>query len=288
MGRKNAARSHAVVESISETWVCPACGQRLRDRFCPACGERKSRPHDLSVRSLAEQAFETVTHADGRVFRSFRDLLTRPGELTHAFGRGLRKRYLSPFALFLVVNAIFFATGGAGTFGTPLRELQDDGRLTNALVQRALAARSTTVEAFAPAYDHAAVVNAKAFPILMVAPLGVLTTLLFGWRTLPLGLHSVFALHFVAFLLLLQIPLRLWVVLLLVFGSSASAADESQGYISFAASALFFFVAIQRVYGSRGVARALKTALLTGAVPVIWFGYRYAIVAITFYSTKLG
>lgn len=288
MGRKGAARSNKVVASISAAWACPGCGRTLHDRFCPECGERKPRPHDLSVRSLGEQAFEAVTHADGRVFRSFRDLLTRPGELTDAFGRGLRKRYLSPFALFLVVNALYFATGGSGTFGPPLRVVQQQGRAERALVERAVAARSTTVEVFAPAYDHAAVVNAKAFPVLMVAPLAVLAAFLFGWRPRPFGLHVVFALHFVAFLLLLQIPLRLSQALLPLLGSSASVADSSSAYLSLAGSAFFFFGGTKRVYGSRGVGRTLKAALLTATVPVIWVGYRYTIAAITLYTTKLG
>lgn len=286
MTGKRVENSHRIGSSTNEAWACPGCGQTLRSRFCPACGERKPRPHDLSVRSLAEQAFETVTHADGRVFRTFRDLLCRPGELTDAFGRGLRKRYLSPFALFVVVNAIFFATGGAGVFGQPLRRVRQP-LLERALVDRVLAARSTTIEAFAPAYDHAAVVNAKAFPVLMVAPIGVLAALLFGWRTRPLGLHLVFALHFVAFLLLLQIPTQV-VFPLERMNLWPWPADPSTGAISLAGSALFFIAATKRVYGSHGIGRALKAAIFTAAVPVIWFGYRYAVVVITLYTTRLG
>lgn len=66
------------------------------------------------------------------------------------------------------------------------------------------------------------------------------------------------------------------------------AADPSQAAISLARSALLFVGATKRVYGSHGIRRALKAVILTAAVPVVLFGYRYAIVIITLYTTKLG
>src|SRR5207245_2444814 len=90
-------------------WTCPTCGVARRSTFCPDCGERAMRPHDLTLVGLGEQAIEAVAHVDGRLFATFRTLVTRPGVLTESYLRGQRRPYYSPLQTFLVANLIFFA-----------------------------------------------------------------------------------------------------------------------------------------------------------------------------------
>jgi len=76
-------------------------------RFCPQCGEERLRPGDLGMRDLSAQLVKNASSIDGKLVRSWRGLLTRPGQLTAAYISGERRRTLSPLALFFIANAIF-------------------------------------------------------------------------------------------------------------------------------------------------------------------------------------
>lgn len=80
----------------TKRWTCPACGTARTTPFCSKCGEEPLRPRDLSSGDLATQIFKAFTNLDGRLLRSFRSLLTRPGALTLAYIQGERRAYLGP------------------------------------------------------------------------------------------------------------------------------------------------------------------------------------------------
>src|SRR4051812_20757375 len=94
-----------------DSWVCPTCARRSTSRYCGACGERHRTPHDLTLAALLGEWLESLTNTDGRVFRTFAALL-RPGELTAAYLRGERNRYVGPIQVFLIANVVFFFVQG--------------------------------------------------------------------------------------------------------------------------------------------------------------------------------
>ena len=49
-----------------------------------------------------------MAHVDGRVFASFRSLLTRPGQLATDFLAGGRKAQMGPVQMFVVCNVLYF------------------------------------------------------------------------------------------------------------------------------------------------------------------------------------
>ena len=69
---------------------CVGCGAVVTGRYCADCGEH-TEPHDYSMKHFVEEVLETTAHVDGRVFASFRSLLTRPGQLATDFLAGRRK-----------------------------------------------------------------------------------------------------------------------------------------------------------------------------------------------------
>jgi hypothetical protein len=87
--------------------LCASCHERLVGRYCHQCGERIVDPQDFTVRHFAEQALEAVTQLDGKLWRTFRTLLRRPGMLTAQYLRGRRSMYMKPFTVFLLVNVVF-------------------------------------------------------------------------------------------------------------------------------------------------------------------------------------
>ena len=157
----------------SATWTCPTCSTRRRLRFCPKCGEQRPRPDDLSLRNLLKQFLIATSSVDGKLVRSWRALLAKPGCLTAWYIKGERRRYLNPLALFFIANAIFVAVqslAGANILSSTLHShltIQDWSPFAERLVAERLAARGLPLEAYAPVFDRAAVFNAKALIILM-------------------------------------------------------------------------------------------------------------------------
>src|SRR3954467_12962138 len=86
---------------------CVGCGSAVTGRYCADCGEH-TEPHDYSMTHLVTEVLETTAHLDGRVFTSFRSLLTRPGQLTGDFLAGKRKSQVGPVQMFVLCNVLYF------------------------------------------------------------------------------------------------------------------------------------------------------------------------------------
>jgi hypothetical protein len=112
-----ATLADAPVHVQSETMVCANCHAGLTGEYCAACGQRHE-PHVHSVRHFAGEAFESISHADSRLWRTLAYLLFRPGFLTREFFRGKRVSYLPPFRLYLVISVLFFLVIGTPENGS--------------------------------------------------------------------------------------------------------------------------------------------------------------------------
>jgi len=87
--------------------LCDNCGASVPGKYCGTCGQRLEPPvHSLG--HFLAVAFEDVTHADTRLWRTLGALLFKPGFLTHEFLAGRRARYLPPVRLYLVLSVAFF------------------------------------------------------------------------------------------------------------------------------------------------------------------------------------
>ena len=97
----------------AQTLVCANCSNALVGEYCSVCGQRHE-PHVHTVGHFAGEAFESISHADSRLWRTLLYLLIRPGYLTREFFEGRRVRYLPPFRLYLVISVVFFIVIGMG------------------------------------------------------------------------------------------------------------------------------------------------------------------------------
>ncbi len=100
--------SPAVVTPPPPAPSCQNCEVPLDGPFCAQCGQRAD-THVPALTEVGHDIVHSVLHLDGRVWRTLRSLLFRPGELTNEYIRGRRQRYLPPFRLYLVVSVAFFA-----------------------------------------------------------------------------------------------------------------------------------------------------------------------------------
>lgn len=277
-----------------EAWRCPVCRQMVSTPFCAVCGEKHLAARELTLRALLHEIAVALTNIDGRLIRSFRLLVTRPGALTVAFAQGLRKPYIGPFPLFLLANVVFFAVQsatGLRVFSTALdMHLHDQAwsDLAQMLVDNRLSARGTSLESYAPVFDQAVSVNAKSLIGLMVPPFALLLPPVFFRARKPFAVHAVFSLHFYAFLLLLFCaPLAVLAVDVLLGGDGVLSprADDAWSLALLAGCAVYLYCAIGAVYQSRGAARVAQTFLLAVAAVGIHLFYRFALFLITLYST---
>jgi hypothetical protein len=93
------------------TLVCANCHAPLAGEYCNACGQRHE-PHVHTLAHFAAEAFESISHADSRLWRTLWFLMSRPGFLTREFFAGRRASYLPPFRLYLVISVLFFLVVG--------------------------------------------------------------------------------------------------------------------------------------------------------------------------------
>jgi len=113
--------------------TCENCGKPLAGEYCAACGQRHE-PHVHTLGHFASEAFETVTHADSRLWRTLGYLLVKPGFLSREFFNGKRARYLPPFRLYIVISLLFFVVAGLGNH-VSIDDDDDEGPPTAAKVE---------------------------------------------------------------------------------------------------------------------------------------------------------
>jgi len=111
---------------------CLNCGAKLLGPHCSLCGQ-KHEPHPPTVGHLLGETFESITHADSRLWRTLGALLARPGRLTQEWLAGRRADYLPPIRLYLVLSVVFFlmVALGAGRPGV----MDDEVRLNGECAQ---------------------------------------------------------------------------------------------------------------------------------------------------------
>jgi hypothetical protein len=86
---------------------CLNCGAELGGRYCAACGQKHD-PHRPTFGHFVAETAESLSHADGRLWKTLRLLLTKPGFLSREFFDGRRASYLPPIRLYIVLSVAFF------------------------------------------------------------------------------------------------------------------------------------------------------------------------------------
>jgi hypothetical protein len=294
---RSSARTHA---RRQDAWICPGCRERRDTAFCGACGEKRLDHHDLTIAGLAEHAVESLTHLDGRVFRSIRDLVLAPGRLTAAYIDGHRKPYFAPFQIFLITNVLFFVVQSALGFqvlsndlgshiGAAGRGSQYYSPVARPIAERRLAATGRTIHDYADLFNHAVRVNAKAMVVLIVPGVALVSLASFPRARYPLITSVVFALHFLAFFLLLEGLMMPLVGLpagrLLAALSLGWLWDPLTSAILIALCGVWIYKAYRRVYGASQTSAGLKSAALALLLVPIIVGYRFVVFLVTLYTT---
>lgn len=207
--------------------ACANCGEVLAGEYCQACGQKRVTERDKRLGHLLGQAFAVVTDLDGRLLRSLRALLLQPGRLSRDYLDGRRRTWMSPIALFLLTNVLYFVLPyGVTDFNLPLHnhlQGQPHSALTRDWVEsrvksRDAAARASwadspeaarppvpagyTLADYSRSYDARAGEVGKALILVHIPLLALGLWAVFWRRRRYFAEHVVVATHFFAFLLL--------------------------------------------------------------------------------------
>jgi len=90
-----------------EIHPCPNCGQEFQGYYCPSCGQSVTE-FDLPMGFVFYDFLGNFFSFDTRFFRTFHDLLLKPGFLTVEFFKGRRNRYAPPLKIFIFLSFILF------------------------------------------------------------------------------------------------------------------------------------------------------------------------------------
>jgi len=167
---------------------CPNCGALRIGAYCAVCGQ-KAVPLNPTLKYFVHELTHELLHLDGKIFRSVRLLLTRPGFLTREIFRGRRASYISPIRLYLTASILSFALGAFGGFDSVNFEITPDAgeAVTPAQVEEATGVQSSIGSALNVWLPRA---------MFVLVPLFAALVMLFrrgSGRTYPQ--HLYFALH---------------------------------------------------------------------------------------------
>jgi Protein of unknown function (DUF3667) len=275
-------------------WTCPTCNITVATAFCAQCGEKPLDTHSLDLGGVLLLVLDTFTDLDGKFIRTFRTLVNRPGVLTQAYVRGERVRYVGPFALFFLINALFFVTQSltnVNIFSSPLdshMNQQDWSVFAHDMVTARLSAKQTTLDLYSPVFNKAVATNAKSLIVLMTVPFMLILPILFYRSRRPFMTHVVFAMHLYTFLLVLFCVMMAIPAVEMLFGGQglkSARMDTALSVVNLIACAVYLYFAAGRVYGATGAMRLAQIVVLTIAAAAIVVGYRFAIFLITLYTT---
>ncbi|MGZ5443311.1 MAG: DUF3667 domain-containing protein [Thermoanaerobaculia bacterium] len=206
-------------------------------------------------------SFTSCFHLDSKLFRTLRDLVMRPGELTAEYFAGRKKRYIAPLRLFLTLFALQFLAYSAYkpvaiySLETLMRIDQSD-KLEKALA-RAATKRNIPYPQLVERIEHRWQKNMSLMSLLSIVSLALMLKLLYLRHRRFLAEHLVFAAHFMCFTYLMSIAL--WPVYVAV-GVQQSASNYVITAVSSAISIFYLYLALRRVYGQRGGIAVVKGA----------------------------
>ena len=307
---------------ITPVTMCTNCGEELRGEFCHGCGQKRFVESDRRFGHLLQQFIASATDLDGRIWRTIRALLFRPGLLSREYFDGRRAKWVSPVPLFLAISVIYFIAplhGGdlslqfiqqvpgniralAQRPDETLSEAQRTGtgqshsRFTVRWIERRVenrdrlarrasnGARGYTYQDLRAAYDAKADDVSKALVILHVPFAALALMAMFARQRRYFAEHFVFGLHFFAFaMILLQIILQMRALALLALPLPWTPPEAMYDWIVRIALPLYAVLAVHRAYSTAwSYALLATTAMLATVLAFNLYIYRAIQFAITF------
>lgn len=180
---------------LEEKEFCKNCGAELYGKFCHECGQKNLTSKDKGLLSFFSELISSIFVADGKFFLTMKLMITKPGELSLSFIKGIRKRYLSPLQMFFFANLIYFLFPIISSFNTSLYTQLNGLPYSDWVrpkVEQRVENSSLSMEEFTSVYERHSNSNAKLLLILLVFMQGLVLRVLF-WKRKDLFMVDLFA-----------------------------------------------------------------------------------------------
>lgn len=105
------------IPNANQSMTCFSCGESMNGVFCYACGNKNDN-YRRSIWALGLELFSSLTAFEGRIWRSLRSLIFKPGQMAREFSDGARQKWTSPIRLYLATSLLLF--GYVALSGTQL------------------------------------------------------------------------------------------------------------------------------------------------------------------------
>lgn len=240
---------------------CTNCGGASSD-YCSQCGERQPGHHDLSVKHFAHDVVHEFVHLDSKLFRTLRDIISKPGFLTEEYFAGRKSRYIAPLRLFLTLFALqflaftFYQPAAIFTIGS-MKKFDQAGALTKLLDKRA-AKLHLTREEFEERLDQRWHKTYSLLQLMNIVGAAIVLKMLHPKRYF--AEHLVFAAHFLAFSYILALVID-WPVYAIA-GFHPGLLQKGVSAVTIGILLVYLFIAQRRFYPGGTAATAIKTVLL--------------------------
>jgi hypothetical protein len=243
--------------------TCTNCDNTLVDVYCARCGEKQPSHHDLTVGHFTHELVHELVHLDSKLFRTLRELMFMPGQLTAEYFAGRKKRYIAPIRLFITLFAITFIAYSAfkpvAVYSLDLMLGMDpDHRLEN-LFRKAATKRQIPYEELKTKVEHRWQKNISLVSMLSILSVALVLKLLYFRRYFTE--HLVWGTHFMCFAYAMSLvvwPIQLWM------GVGRNTSNYVLMCITSIISLTYIYLALRRVYGQGGVIVFLKGAVVWG------------------------
>ncbi len=286
------ARGDLSVDSIaSPASVCVSCSASVTGRYCSHCGELRADLRHDGLAHVGAELFEALTHVDGKILRSLRALLTRPGELTAAYLRGARKPYMGPVQVFLIANVVYFAMHswrGWNALSTPLHtHLQAMPYQSFARAHALSFAAAHGLDLHVPeqfdilakAFNALAPVYAKSLVFVWVPLYALGVALVRARRRIGALGALVFSAH------VMSAFLWVWGLVILPFGERIPDVAGSAALLG--ALGVYQFFALKRAFGITNAGAVWRSIALVAVFSVVLFAYRLMLFLVVLHTLHL-
>ncbi|MEA2337424.1 MAG: hypothetical protein QOE82_1431 [Thermoanaerobaculia bacterium] len=240
---------------------CTNCGGSSAD-YCAHCGERQPGHHDLSVGHFAHDVVHEFVHLDSKLFRTLRDIVTKPGFLTEEYFAGRKSRYIAPLRLFLTLFALqflaFTAYRPAALYTVGSFERFDKAGALTRLIEKRAVKLHLTREELEQRLDERWHKNYSLLQLFNI--LGVALVLKVLYRKRYLAEHLVFAAHFLAFSYIVALVIN-WPVYAIT-GFRPGPLQQALSAITIGIALVYLFFAQRRFYSGGSALIVFKTVLL--------------------------
>ena len=275
------------------------CQNTISGNYCHVCGEKRFETGDLKFSRVITDITHSATDLDGKVLKSFKLLLLKPGQLTRDYLSGKRVSLLTPFRLFLFVNVFYFIVAslvGQNSFTTNLTVHMNannffHSEIAQHLVETHITTNNIELKDFSESFNDLQKIQAKVFIALMIPMLAFVVWLVSMKHNHAALTAWVFSTHVFSMALLMFIWVLPLVYYILAFAADITglkltnlASEWAMTSVLLGGIGLYAFVGFKKVYDSTFYINGLRAIVFVVGFYFALLSYRMLLFFITFYT----